>query len=69
MLRPGIEYLQTSSNKRYEAATRFTDGTVFGRGDGHLGEVVRDKVIWCNTARINSDIALVEKKKKDFYVT
>ena len=51
--------------KRYEAATRFTAGTVFGRGDGHLGEVVRDEVIRRNTAKINSDIASVEKKKKD----
>ena len=42
--------------KRYEVATRFTAGKVFGRGDGHLGKVVRDEVIRRNTAKINSDI-------------
>lgn len=48
--------------KRYRETTRFTTGTVFGKGNGILGTEVRDEVIRRNNAKKEHDAN--EKKNK-----
>ena len=51
--------------KWYKEANYSTAGTVFGRGDRHIGLAVRDEVIFQNEARWNKEAATSDNKKKE----